>query len=72
MRVELYADGVHGAGPVRQQMERMRPLAGAAGGYMYSAAVPASRPPAHYTARVIPHCAGVAIPLESARIRWQR
>ncbi len=72
VRVELYADGVHGAGPVRQQMERMRPLAGAAGGYMYSAAVPASRPPAHYTARVIPHCAGVAIPLESARIRWQR
>ena len=72
MRVELYADGVKGGAPVRQEMKRVRQLADASGGYVYSAAVPADRAPADYTARVIPHCDGVAIPLEDARILWQR
>jgi len=72
VRVELYADGMNGGAPVRQQMKRVRQLAGASGGYVYSAAVSAARPPADYTARVIPHCDGVAIPLEAARILWQR
>ena len=71
VRVELYADGVMGSAPVRQEMKRVRQLAGASGGYVYSAAVSAARPPADYTARVIPHCDGVAIPLEDARILWQ-
>jgi glycogen phosphorylase len=33
VRVELYADGVNGEGPVRQEMKRVRQLVGAAGGY---------------------------------------
>ena len=72
VRVELYADGVRGSAPVRQEMKRVRQLAGASGGYVYSAAVSAARPPADYTARVIPDCDGVAVPLEAARILWQR
>lgn len=72
VRVELYAGGVNGGAPVRQEMKRVRQLAGASGGCVYSAAVSAARPPADYTARVIPHCDGVAIPLEDARILWQR
>jgi len=36
------------------------------------AAGAAARPPADYTARVIPHRGGVAVPLEDARILWQR
>lgn len=72
VRVELCADGVMGSAPVRQEMKRVRQLAGASGGYVYSVAVSAARPPADYTARVIPHCDGVAIPLEDARILWQR
>jgi len=72
VRVELYADGVNGGSPVRPEMNRVRPLAGASGGYVYSAAVSAARPPADYTARVMPYCDGVAIPLEDARILWQR
>jgi len=71
-RVELYADGINGGAPVRQEMTRVRPLAGAVRGYAYGARVPATRPVADYTVRVIPHCDGVAIPLEDARIRWQR
>jgi glycogen phosphorylase len=72
VRVEIYADAPKGGAPVRQEMKRMRPLAGAPGGYVYDGAVPAGRPPADYTARVIPHLDGVAIPLEDARILWQR
>lgn len=34
-------------------------------GYVYKAAV-------DYALRVIPHCDGVAIPLEANRILWQR
>jgi starch phosphorylase len=72
VRVELYADGAMGSAPVRQEMKRVRPLAGASGGYVYGAAVSAARPPADYTARAIPYCDGVAVPLEAAHILWQR
>ena len=57
---------VMGSAPVRQEMKRVRQLAGASGGYVCSAAVPAGRPSEDYMARVIPQCDGVAIPLEDA------
>jgi starch phosphorylase len=66
-RVELYADGVNGDGPVRLEMQRA-PSPGPA----YSARVPATRPATDYTTRVIPHFEGVTVPLEAARILWQR
>lgn len=72
VRVELYADGVIGSASVRQEMTCVRPLAGAWGGYVYTAAVSASRTVGDYTARVIPHCPGVAVPLEAVHILWQR
>src|ERR1019366_440330 len=37
VRVEIYADGVNGDGPVRREMERVRKLAGASKGYAYRA-----------------------------------
>ncbi len=70
--VELYADGVNGGGPERQEMVRDREMPGAYGGYAYRAAVPTTRPASDYTARVTPHFDGVAVPLENARIVWQR
>jgi starch phosphorylase len=72
VRVELWADGAIDSSDVRQEMKRVRPVAGVSGSYVYSAVVSAARPPADYAARVIPHCDGVAIPLEEARILWQR
>jgi starch phosphorylase len=72
VRVELCADGVTGSDPVRQEMKLAGQLTGASGGHVYSAAVSAGRPPADYTARLIPQRSGVAIPLEEARILWQR
>jgi starch phosphorylase len=70
--VELYADGVNGGAPVQQEMARGQQLVGAENGYVYSARVPANRPAADYTARVIPHHPGVAVPLEAAQILWHR
>ena len=70
-RVELYADGVNGGDPVRQEMERVSQSTGASGGYAYRALAPATRPATDYTARLIPYHTGVAVPLEAAHILWQ-
>jgi starch phosphorylase len=70
VRVEIYADGVNGNEPKHQEMVRGRQLMGA-NGFIYSAQVPSDRPVTDYTARVIPHFPGVAVPLEVARILWQ-
>jgi glycogen phosphorylase len=72
VRVELYAEGVGGAPPLRQEMKCVRPLPKMPGGYLYSGSVSAARPLADYTARVIPDCVGVAVPLEATWILWQR
>ena len=71
VRVELYADGLNGGEPIRQEMMRGQQLADA-NSFNYSTQAPATRPLTDYTARVIPHCSGVAVPLEAARILWQR
>jgi glycogen phosphorylase len=70
--VELYAAGINGDGPLRKEMARIRPLGDAEGGYVYRVQVPAARPSTDYTARVIPCYDGVAVPLETTRIQWQR
>jgi len=72
VRVELYADGINGDVPVRQEMKPVRQLTGSLGGHIYGAAVSADRPATDYTARLIPLCSGVAVPLESPQILWQR
>jgi glycogen phosphorylase len=71
VQVELYADAVSGGEPARQEMRRGQQLT-EANGYIFSGQVPSTRPATDYTARVIPHCDGVAVPLEAARILWQR
>ena len=72
LRVELYADGVVGGASVRQEMKCVRPQACAPGEYIYNAEVSAARPATDYTARVLPRFDDIAIPLENARILWQR
>ena len=72
VEVELYADGRDNGGPVRQKMQPIHQLAGSVGGYTYSATVSADRPTTDFTARVIPRCEGLAVPLEDGHILWQR
>jgi starch phosphorylase len=72
VRIEIYADSVNDSAAVHQEMTQVRQLVGANNGYVYRAAVPASRPLSDYTPRLIPYYDGVAVPLEDARILWQR
>ncbi len=72
VRVELYAEGVNG-GPAEQvEMKLMSAQAATGGHYSYNATVSNTRPASDYTPRVIPQRSGVAVPLESGRILWQR
>jgi starch phosphorylase len=70
--VELYAEGVDGDTPLRQEMTRGQQLVGAENGYAYSANVSANRAIQDYTARVVPFHPGVSVPLEAPHILWQR
>jgi starch phosphorylase len=71
-RVEIYADGINGGDPVHIEMKCARPVPDASRGCVYHATISTTRPAGDYTARVIPQRSGVAVPLESARILWQR
>ncbi len=71
VRVELFADSADGGPPERHPMQCVRCLIGATGGYAYTAEVPAKRPAADYTARIIAHDDGVSVPLEVEHIVWQ-
>jgi glycogen phosphorylase len=70
--VELYANPVNGERPIRQAMTRVGRTEGANGPWVYRARMPATRPAADYTVRVVPHHDGVAVPLETNRVMWQR
>jgi starch phosphorylase len=71
VRVELCANGVNGGDRSRLEMIRGQPLT-TGNSYIFNSQVPTTRPATDYTARVIPHCDGVAIPLEATQILWQR
>jgi starch phosphorylase len=72
VRVELYANGTNGTGPVREEMKCDPPQPGPSGGSVYRATVPIARPASDYTARAMARHSGAAVPLESGRILWQR
>lgn len=72
VRVELYADAANDGHAIRLEMKRVRPIAGSANGYLYTAFVPATRSTSDCTARVIPRYDDVAVPLEANSILWQR
>jgi starch phosphorylase len=72
VRAELYAEGIGGAAPVIQQMQRRSQPMMTAEVCLYSATVPATRPATDFTARLIPYFRGVATPLEASKILWQK
>ena len=71
VKVELYAEGTNGGAPVREAMTRGERLVGAANGFTYAATLPATRPAADYTPRLIPDHAGASVPLEAPFILWE-
>jgi glycogen phosphorylase len=72
VRVELYADGINSGDPVRVEMKCAQQVPDSFRRCVYHATVSTTRQAGDYTARVIPQRPGAAVPLESARILWQR
>ena len=64
VKVELYAEGREGYGPVRVEMARTGE------GQVYQAQVPANRPADDYTPRVVPFHTEVLVPQEVSEIVW--
>ncbi len=71
VQVELYADPATG-GPAVLIPMTPAPEEPPVTIRRYSAAAPATRPPSHYTPRVIPRREGVSVPLECPLILWYR
>ncbi|MFH1383302.1 MAG: alpha-glucan family phosphorylase [Chloroflexota bacterium] len=71
VRVELYADPLPGEQPIRIPMSR-RQKKDEPDSYLYSGKASASRPAGHYTIRIIPVHSLASVPLEEARIWWQK
>jgi starch phosphorylase len=68
--VELYAEGKDGKPPVALLMTRSEHFVGSANGFAYSAQVPATRPAADFTPRVVPYHEKAFVPLEAPFILW--
>jgi starch phosphorylase len=70
--VELYADGQSGNAPLRYAMTRGAALVGSESGYTWTVKIPADRPAADFTPRVVPWHAAAQVPLECQQILWYR
>ena len=71
IQVELYADGIDGEESTRQVMVRSEALVGQ-NVWHYRASVPATRPPADFTPRIVPFHRDAFVPLEAPDILWYR
>ncbi len=70
VKAELYANGPNGNAPVTQPMNRGNSLVGSTNGITYTASIPATRPAADFTPRLVPQQTGASIPLEAPFILW--
>jgi starch phosphorylase len=69
--VELYAGGMDGGTPERQELKLIKHREEIIEPNVYSTSVPATRPATDYTPRIIPALSGVSVPLEATSILWQ-
>ena len=68
--VELYAEPHDGNAVSRHPLTRGERLVGTANGFAYTARIPATRPVADFTPRLIPQHRGASVPLEAPFILW--
>jgi len=72
IKVQLYAETVDNLPIEIHDMEMVGHETGAVNGYLYRVHIPARRPVAHYTPRIIPHFKSASMPLESSKILWYK
>jgi glycogen phosphorylase len=70
VNVELYAEPQKDGDTTTHAMTRGERPAVATDAFAYSASIPASRPVADYTPRLVPQHAGASVPLEAPFILW--
>jgi len=70
--VQLYAGPTGESGASPEILDACKSSAELSGPIVYSVCCPAHRPPADYTARLVPSHAGALVPLEGCQIFWQR
>jgi starch phosphorylase len=70
--VELYADAQKDEDPFTLAMNRAESPDEATSAFTYSASVPAGRPVADYTPRLVPNHPGALVPLEAPFILWHQ
>jgi len=68
--VELFAEAQDGNEPIRQLLNRGDRLIGSTSGFTYTTRIPATRPAADYTPRLVPQHIGAFVPLEAPFILW--
>jgi starch phosphorylase len=71
IKVELFAEGLNGNDPIKQEMKRLKEIADIKGGYIYAAQVVENRPSSDYTPRLIPYHTDALVPLETTQILWR-
>jgi glycogen phosphorylase len=69
---ELYADAANGKPSERVPLKRGSRLVGSENSFVYSASIPATRPVADYTPRLVPQHVGALVPLEAPFILWHQ
>jgi starch phosphorylase len=72
VRVELYAEPENGSEALVRQMTAVDAIAQGQTGSIYRVTIATTRPPEHFTVRVVPHHPEATIPIESPLIAWQR
>ncbi|ANI89836.1 alpha-glucan phosphorylase [Arachidicoccus ginsenosidimutans] len=68
--VEMFANGINGAAPEHIKMRRAS-VSEDGKTYLYEAKIFTQRPSDDYTARIIPDCTNINVPLELELIHWQ-
>jgi len=71
VKVQLFANGLNEEAPFVLTMKIEEKPQDTTGGYHFTARVDSKRPVTDFTPRVIPHLAGVSVPLETNLILWQ-
>ena len=71
VQVQIFAEAAGAEPATCVTIAPAGPIHGAVNGFLYRGSVPASRPAAHYTPRIVPCHPAAFVPAEAAHITWR-